>query len=327
MGFTLTVDGNATAITLLNDGIYCFVAGTNILTPEGDVAVENLVIGDRVITHDGKQVEIKFIRKRSYDGRFIAGNHLALPVTVTKNAIADNVPARDLAVSPGHGMYIDGVIVPAWRLVNDVSVTQAVAVEQVHYFHIELADGHDILLAEGCPAESYLDIGTRNQFHNSADFYTRYPKDEVSPLSCAPRVESGFQLEAIQNRIAERAGIAPQERQEGVLRGFVDQASNGGVVSGWAQNIMQPEVPVILYVLVDGLPVARVLANQYRADLRSAGLGSGCHAFEFLLPHGVTGKIEVRAASGALLPLTEAAAHRPQSAARIWPVRLSGTEK
>jgi len=44
--------------------------------------------------------------------------------------------------------------------------------------------------------------------------------------------------------------------------------------------------------------VARVLANQYRADLRAAGLGSGNHGFEVALPDWVTGEVEVRRAGG-----------------------------
>jgi autotransporter passenger strand-loop-strand repeat protein len=298
----------------ITQGALCFSAGTRIQTPGGEVAVEELEVGDRVSLHDGGHASIKFIGTRSYDGKFIAGRHLALPVTFHKNSIAENIPARDLIVSPGHGMFIDGVIVPAWRLVNGRSVTQAAAVERVDYLHIELANGHGILLAENCPAESYFDIGTRNQFQNAAEFYSRYPGDITAPASCRPRIESGFLLEAIQKRIAARAGIAAPGRRNGGLRGFVDNAREdigGGerVVSGWAQDPTQPEVPVILYVAVDDQPVMRILANQYRADLRAAGLGSGCHGFEITLPPEVKGRVDVRqAGSGAILPLTEAAA-------------------
>jgi hypothetical protein len=53
---------------------------------------------------------------------------------------------------------------------------------------------------------------------------------------------------------------------------------------------------------------ARPLANTYRADLRAAGLGWGCHGFELALPRGITGPLEVcAAATGAPLALTEAA--------------------
>jgi hypothetical protein len=80
-----------------------------------------------------------------------------------------------------------------------------------------------------------------------------------------------------------------------------------GVVEGWAQDEADAETPVALDVLRGGRRIGRVLANRYRADLRDAGLGSGCHAFRFALPPG-DGKVAVvRTADGATLPLTESA--------------------
>ena len=64
-------------------------------------------------------------------------------------------------------------------------------------------------------------------------------------------------------------------------------------------------MPVCLDVLLDGRRAMRVLANLYRADLRQAGLGSGCHAFEVTLPGGTTGTVEVRrSADDTQLPQT-----------------------
>jgi hypothetical protein len=69
-------------------------------------------------------------------------------------------------------------------------------------------------------------------------------------------------------------------------------------------------VPVILEVFADGKSFALVLANEFRTDLRAAGLGSGCHAFSLSLPPGAR-RVEIRRASdGAMLaqaPLTLAA--------------------
>jgi collagen type I/II/III/V/XI/XXIV/XXVII alpha len=41
-----------------------------------------------------------------------------------------------------------------------------VAVDAVTYFHVELPR-HDVLLAEGLAAESYLDTGNRSVFANA----------------------------------------------------------------------------------------------------------------------------------------------------------------
>jgi hypothetical protein len=285
--------------------VACFVAGTRIATPDGEAAVESLSIGDQVLTvHAGAQ-RIKWIGTRSYDGRFIAGNKIALPVCIRAGAIGSEIPMRDLWVSPGHAICIHGVLVHASRLVNGVSVMQAERVERVTYYHIEL-DAHEIIFAENCPAETFMGEQFRRQFQNAVDFSKLYPNAAATEEICLPRLDSGFQLHAISRRLAARAGISEPSAQ-GPLRGYVDRAGPE-LCCGWAQDIAAPETPVCLKITADGRAIGRVLANLYRADLREAGYGSGYHGFEFLLPPAITGQIKVwRATDHALLPQAEAA--------------------
>ena len=281
----------------------CYCPGTLIMTERGEVAVERLAIGDVVVTAAGMLEPIRWIGRRSYAGAFIAGRHLMLPVCIRANAFADGVPHTDLSVSPGHAVLLDGQLVPAWRLVNGVSVVQADAVDEVTYIHLELGR-HDILFANGALAESFLDDGCRGQFHNAAEFDVRHPgAPPMRPL--APRLEDGFALQCLQGRVAARAGVFVSPEPAGPLRGFVDFATPGQV-RGWAQDAANPEDPVALDVLVDGSPVACVLANGYRADLRRVGLGSGCHGFALSLPAALAGVVVVRrVGDGAVLPLAE----------------------
>ena len=288
--FMTTPDANG-GTDITTDASPCYVTGTRILTGKGEVPVESLAIGDIVLTAAGEATPILWIGRRSYAGRFIAGQHLMLPVCIKRGALGAAIPHRDLWVSPGHAMLVDGQLVPAWRLINGVSVIQAEAVNEVTYYHIEL-DCHNILLANGAPLESFLDDGCRRQFHNAADFYARYPgRPAMTPY--APRLEDGFSLQAIQDRIAARAGLPWSAEPAGPLRGFIDTAGPGHVC-GWAQDADNPEEPVALEVLAGDVPVLCVLANAYRADLRSAGLGSGCHAFAADLPLELSGAIAVR---------------------------------
>jgi hypothetical protein len=286
--FSLASDGNG---GILFVDAPCFCEGTLIRTETGETRVEQLQIGDMVQTHSGAARRIKWIGNRSYDGKFIAGNHLMLPICIKADAIADGVPARNLHVSPGHAIYCSGTLVPAWRLVNGVSITQAEQVDRVTYYHVEL-ESHDVIFAENCPAESFLDdTGFRGQFHNAAEFSALYPEDKAAPG--LERTESWYLLAAIQRQLAARAGVVLPTLQTGALQGFVDQAGPC-TVSGWAQNADAPEAPISLDIINNGRRVARVLANLYRADLRKAGLGSGCHGFEIHFSTGLSGQIEVR---------------------------------
>ena len=271
--------GTGTEIT-----VACYCPGTMILTENGERPVEALSIGDHLPTLHGGPQAIKWIGRRSYAGRFIAGQPLMLPVCVKRGAIEHNVPSRDLWLSPGHAIHVDGALVPAWLLVNGVSITQAETVESVSYIHVELAD-HEVIFADNCPAESFFDDDCRGQFANAAEFRALYPDHQKGRL-CAPRIEDWFGLQAIQRRLAARVGVKLSFEQSGALRGFVDEAGPR-VVAGWAQNEAHPEAPVCLDIRVDGERISRVLANRYRADLRAAGIGGGKHGFVTRLPEGI----------------------------------------
>jgi hypothetical protein len=146
--------------------IVCYQAGTRILTPRGEIAVEDLREGDLVTTFSGRGPIHKPITwigqmRESLDGHPEAEK--AAPVRIRAGAVAENVPHRDLLVSPDHAICLDGVLIPAKELVNGATITQELDFGEVHYFHIEL-EQHDILLAEGLTAESYLDTGNRDAF-------------------------------------------------------------------------------------------------------------------------------------------------------------------
>jgi hypothetical protein len=184
-------------------GIPCYCRGTLILTDRGERRVEELVIGDWVLTAAGAAKPIRWIGRRGYDGRFIRGNRNVLPVVISAGALGDGVPARDLWVSPEHALYIDRLLVPARLLVNGLTIVQVEAVDRVEYFHIEL-DAHDVILAEGMPAETYLDCGNRLMFRNAAEYGAGASKGTAG-RSCALRIGEGAAAAGIRRRLLARA--------------------------------------------------------------------------------------------------------------------------
>ena len=192
---------DASSGTLLTVEVPCFLAGTLILTSQGEVTVEALAAGDMVVTASGEHRPVRWIGTRSYAGRFLAANPNVQPIRFRAGSLGDGLPRRDLLVSPEHAMFLDGVLIPARCLVNGSTIVQQRGLERVDYYHIEL-DTHDVLLAESAPSESYLDDDSRGMFHNASEFAAMYPDAPVPGRFCAPKVDDGYQLEAIRRRLS-----------------------------------------------------------------------------------------------------------------------------
>jgi collagen type I alpha len=133
----------------------CFRIGTRIATPDGAVAVEDLTVGGMVLTNEGDALPIRWIGRRHFDCRDHATPATVLPIRIAAHAFAENQPCRDLFLSPEHAIYAGGVLIPVKHLIDGIGVARVVT-DEVTYFHIELPC-HAIVLAEGLPAESYLD--------------------------------------------------------------------------------------------------------------------------------------------------------------------------
>ena len=297
--FTLDIPGQALADFQVNVGatdtvidyVACYCPGTLIRTPCGNKRVEKLQIGDEVMTASGAARPIKWIGRRSYNGRFVMGRKDILPVCIKAGALADNVPRRDLWISPNHAMFFEdnlgGVLIEANDLVNGVSIVQAERVDEVEYFHIEL-DTHDVLIAEGALSERFIDDDSRGMFHNAHEYRTLYPAVATITRYCAPRLDEGYEVEAIRQGLAVRAGLesSNEAARAGTLRGHVDWVTPH-IIEGWAQNGDHPEAPVCLDIFAGGRLIGQVLANRHREDLQHAGIGSGHHSFAFTPPAGL----------------------------------------
>jgi hypothetical protein len=154
--------------------VTCYCVGTRIATERGDRPVEDLVIGDRVLTLDGELRPIKWIGRQTVSLRF-ADPLRVLPVRIRAGALAENVPSRDLLLSPDHAVLVDDVLLHAGALVNGTSIVRETNVSQTFtYYHVEL-DDHSLILAENTPAETFVDNVDRLGFDNWAEHEALYP--------------------------------------------------------------------------------------------------------------------------------------------------------
>ena len=185
----------------------CFARGTLILTEAGERPVESLAIGDKVTTLAGDLRPVKWIGRRGYKGAFLLRNSEVWPVRVRAGALGPDRPRRDLYLSAHHAIFLDGLLFPAECLVNGSSILRCDCPEAIEYFHIELAS-HDLILAEGAAAETFVDCDSRGIFHNAHEFALLYPGEEPPRWRfCAPRVEAGRDLDRVRARLLARAHI------------------------------------------------------------------------------------------------------------------------
>jgi|GEM_PF-5744483 len=308
--FTDTTTSASTEFTqyFTTSATACFTTGTRIAIPSGETAVEDLRIGDLVLTASGQAKPIKWIGRRTYPAATAAANPHVRSVLVRKDAIAPGMPHRDLSISAMHALFIDDVFVPAAALINGVTILRNDEVAPVSYVHIEM-DSHDVVFADGAPTETYVDDNSRLMFDNADEYYEMYGADQGTQTFSAPRIEEGVQLEAIRRRIAARAGVEAPVAGTGKLRGNVERLEDG-VLHGWVMDTTST-APVELELLADGEVVGTAVANRYRADLDFHGIAGGRAGFTFAMPASVTSLDQVtvrRAGDRKVVPQPKVAA-------------------
>jgi T5SS/PEP-CTERM-associated repeat protein len=289
--FLATPGAADTIVTLL-----CFVEATMIATETGEVKVEDLRTGDRVRCLMRGTAPVAWIgtgRALVTRGR----RNAATPVIVRKGALADNVPHRDLRITKGHALYLDGVLIPVEFLINHRSILWDDHAQEVSVYHVELA-AHDVLLADGAPAESYRDDGNRWLFRNANIRWDQPPQE-----ACAPVLTGGPMVDSAWRRLLDRAVprrplpttadpdlhlLVDGKRIDAIERrddGYVFHLSRS---PRHARIRSRAAVPQELGLARDdrslGVAVRRIVLLQPRRqraiDAKAAALVDGYHAFE-----------------------------------------------
>ena len=186
------------------------------------------------------------------------------PIRIGRGAFADDMPHTDLVVSPDHAIFVDGKLICARQLVNGTTIRQEQGWTSVDYFHVEL-DAHAILLAEGLPAESYLNTGNHGFFANSGEPLmlhpdltdeTDYPTREAG--SCAPFVWDEANVYPVWQRLADRAAALGQPMPHAET---TDDAQLRVLAKGRFVRPMYAENGLYIFRLPKGTTAARLVSR------------------------------------------------------------------
>ena len=222
------LDSNSTAtnpllISYNNGNTYigaCFLSGSMISTPEGDVAVEDIKLGDEVIAVDWKSGQ-NIVRPVVWTGKThvnvrhgVSDDMSGYPVRILKDAIADGVPYKDMLITAEHSLFFDGKFVPARMLVNGRSIFYDKSITSYDYYHVE-TEQHSVIMADGMLTESYLDTGNRHTFRQEGSVVAFTPSrnltwdDAAAPLGVSREFAEPLFRQA--EARAQAAGLAQKE--------------------------------------------------------------------------------------------------------------------
>jgi hypothetical protein len=196
-GFTVTADGGGEGSLI---SMACFVTGTKLEGPDGKVAVEDLRVGDKLVTCSDPAAptrRIIWIGKRDVDLCHHPDADAPQAVRIAPHAFGPGQPSHTVFLSPDHAVFVAGVLIPVRHLVDGHGIAIARR-PRVTYSHVQL-ERHDVILADGLEVESFLDTGQHDSFAHEGvpqrlwpDFSTRIWQAE----GCTPSVVAGPMLAA-----------------------------------------------------------------------------------------------------------------------------------
>jgi len=180
-GIVHFLDGTTMDFSEIEAVVPCFTPGTLIATPKGEVLVEELVAGDKVITRDNGIQEIRWVGHTKVGTVDLMKRPQLKPIRISKGALGSGLPERDMLVSPQHRILVANdktalyfeereVLVAAKHLLGRDGIEE-VEVASVTYVHF-MFDQHEVVLSDGAWTESFqpgdytlegLDAGQRDE--------------------------------------------------------------------------------------------------------------------------------------------------------------------
>lgn len=173
----------------LDDLEICFLAGTRIATPDGEIAVEDLRAGDMVLTRDNGPQPLVWTSQSTVDAARLDRSPNLRPITVAAGALGDGLPRREVALSPQHRVLVtdaEGTEYLASARHMQAAGARGFAIVRdgapFTLVHIACAD-HQIILAEGAPMETF--------FTGPVGMRALSPAEQIELFQVFPMLELG----------------------------------------------------------------------------------------------------------------------------------------
>ncbi|MQR98544.1 Hint domain-containing protein [Gluconobacter aidae] len=249
------------------NGQICYLAGTMILTPKGERAIETLKAGDQVTVYaDGTTSTRTILRVGHAHAKTGTTGHAdidAVPVRVCAGALADGIPSRDLLVTPEHCMMLEEGFVPVRMLVNGMSIVYDHAITEYDYYHLE-TEQHSVLVANGALSESFLDAG-----HRPDALMQGSPVARLRPLSwekdaALPLVTDREHVEPLFAAIALRAETLGYTAPQAAPSADVTNEIHLVLTDGTALYPIRTNGEQFVFMLPEGCPSVRIISQAAR---------------------------------------------------------------
>ena len=170
--------------------VYCLLSGTKIETTRGIVSVEDLIQGDRILNSQGMYSPVRWVGVQTLSPHF--SGKASWPVKISKGALGESSPNKDLYVSQDHAIFLQGLLVCAEALVNGITITIDKPTDSpIKYYGIDLGPA-TIHPVHNLPVGS-LGAVPREYFDNYQEWLDSGHELIDEPLMF-PRVKSATQL-------------------------------------------------------------------------------------------------------------------------------------
>ena len=157
-------DGSTMTFSEIENVIPCFTPGTTIATPKGERLIEDLRVGDRVITRDNGIQEIAWVGHKELSGTQLASSPHLKPILIKAGALGAGLPERDMLLSPNHRVLVASektqlyfeereVLAAAKHMIGAQGI-HAVDVMRTTYIHF-MFERHEVVLSNGAWTESF----------------------------------------------------------------------------------------------------------------------------------------------------------------------------